>query len=223
MNNADFNYALFDLDGTLTDPSLGITNSIMYALSKMGRKIPPREELYKFIGPPLVPSFSEFLGMTADEALTALKFYREYFSTKGLFENIPYDGIDGTLASIKNHGITLALATSKPEDFAVQILEHFGLAEYFTKICGATMDERRTKKAEVVEYALESLGICSADKSSVIMVGDRLHDIEGARENNIKSVGVTWGFGSEDELKKAGADYIAHNMDELISLIKKED
>lgn len=219
MIKNNYDYALFDLDGTLTDPSLGITNSIMHALAKMEREIPPRSELYKFIGPPLVPSFCEFFGMTDDEALTALRFYREYFSTKGLFENVPYDGISDTLAEIKRRGVTLALATSKPENFAVQILEHFGLAEYFTKICGATMEEQRTKKAEVVLYAIESLGITDTANSRIVMVGDRLHDIDGAHENSIPAIGVTWGFGSMDELKTAGADYIAGSMTELISAV----
>ena len=131
----------FDLDGTLTDPALGITNSILHALEKMGRDLPTRESLYRFIGPPLVPAFQEFLGMTEEEANRALTLYREYFSVTGLFENTPYDGVENALAQLKDAGCTLVLATSKPEKFALRILEHFGLAQYFTKICGASMDE----------------------------------------------------------------------------------
>ncbi len=214
-----YKYALFDLDGTLTDPSLGITNSIMHALAKMGREIPSRESLYRFIGPPLVPAFREFIGMTAEEAEQAVVFYREYFSVTGLFENTPYDGIADLLAKLKERGVILAVATSKPEQFAVRILEHFGLADYFTLVCGASMDSSRSKKGDVIAYTLGELGLTDADKPSVLMIGDRHHDIEGAKENGLASAGVLWGFGDEDELKNAGADAIAHDMDELITII----
>lgn len=214
-----YKYALFDLDGTLTDPSLGITNSIMHALAKMGRDIPPRGELYCFIGPPLVTAFQEFLGLTAEEAEQAVVFYREYFSVNGLFENTPYEGIAELLAKLKERGVTLAVATSKPEKFAVRIIEHFGLAEYFTLVCGASMDSSRSKKGDVIAYTLGQLGVAEADKSSVLMIGDRHHDIEGAKENGIASAGVLWGFGDEDELKTAGADAIAHDMDELAKIV----
>lgn len=214
-----YKYALFDLDGTLTDPSLGITNSIMHALEKMGRDIPPREELYCFIGPPLVTAFQEFLGLTAEEAEQAVVFYREYFSVNGLFENTPYEGIAELLAKLKERGVTLAVATSKPEKFSVRIIEHFGLAEYFTLVCGASMDSSRSKKGDVIAYTLGQLGVAEADKSSVLMIGDRHHDIEGAKENGIASAGVLWGFGDEDELKTAGADAIAHDMDELAKIV----
>ena len=157
-----FEYALFDLDGTLTDPALGITNSIMYALDKMGREIPPRESLYNFIGPPLVQSFQS-LGMTKDEAETALRTYREYFSVKGLFENKVYDGIPEALENLSNAGVKIILATSKPEVYAAQILEHFSLDKYFTSVCGASMDEKRVDKADVIKYALDTNGI--SDKS----------------------------------------------------------
>lgn len=212
-----YKYALFDLDGTLTDPSLGITNSIMHALAKMGRTIPPREELYRFIGPPLVPAFQEFIGMTPEEAEQAVVFYREYFSVDGLFENTPYDGIETVLAKLKERGVTLAVATSKPEKFAARIIEHFGLAPYFTVVCGATMDSSRSKKGDVIAYTLGQLGI--TDKSFVLMIGDRHHDIEGAKENGLASAGVLWGFGDEAELKTAGADAIAHDMDELVKIV----
>ena len=214
-----YKYALFDLDGTLTDPSLGITNSIMHALAKMGREIPSRESLYRFIGPPLVPAFREFIGMTAEEAEQAVAFYREYFSVTGLFENTPYDGIAHLLAKLKERGVIPAVATSKPEKFAVRIIEHFGLAEYFTLVCGATMDSSRAKKGDVIAYTLDKLGITDAEKSAVLMIGDRHHDIEGAKENGLASAGVLWGFGSEDELTTAGANAIAHNMDELFTII----
>lgn len=211
-----FEYALFDLDGTLTDPALGITNSIMYALDKMGREIPPRESLYSFIGPPLVQSFQS-LDMTKDEAENALRIYREYFGVKGLFENKVYDGIPEALDKLSKDGVKLILATSKPEVYAAQILEHFSLDRYFTSICGASMDEKRVDKADVIEYTLDKNGV--SDKSKVIMIGDRLHDIIGAKKNDLKSVGVLWGYGSREEFHNAGADYIADSIDDMVKII----
>ncbi|MBQ8333763.1 MAG: HAD family hydrolase [Clostridia bacterium] len=205
---------LFDLDGTLTDPALGITNSILHALSKMGRELPSRESLYRFIGPPLVPAFQEFLGMTEEEAQRALVLYREYFSVTGLFENTVYGGIADALEKLKHAGCTLVLATSKPEQFAVRILGHFDLAQYFTLICGASMDEKRNTKDAVIGYALEKLG--QPDKSRVIMVGDRHHDVEGAAKFGIPTVGVLWGYGSRDELTDAGAAWLAADVGEMV-------
>ncbi|MGN1346189.1 MAG: HAD family hydrolase [Eubacteriales bacterium] len=214
-------YALFDLDGTLTDPSLGITNSILYALENMGRELPPRESLYRFIGPPLLPAFQEFLGMTPEEAGRALVLYREYFAKRGLFENEPYPGIADALASLHDRGVTLAVATSKPEPFAVQILDHFGLSAFFTCVCGATLDQNRTQKADIIAYALNCLGLTGDAKARVRipMVGDRRHDIEGARANHLSSIGVLWGFGTEEELRSAGADALAHDMEELVERV----
>ena len=211
-------YVLFDLDGTLTDPALGITNSIMHALRKMGREIPPRESLYAFIGPPLIPAFMNFLGMSEDEAKCALVHYREYFSEHGLFENTPYEGICRALEKVKNSGYRLAVATSKPEIFAIRIAEKFGLSEYFDCICGATLDETRTKKADVIAYALECL---DASPAECIMIGDRHHDIDGAHENKIRALGVTWGYGSRDELASAGAEYIIDNVCDILCSIEK--
>ncbi len=211
-------YILFDLDGTLTDPALGITNSIMHALEKMEREIPSRESLYCFIGPPLIPAFMNFLGMSEDEAKTALLYYREYFAERGLFENTPYDGISKTLTTLKSRGYRLAIATSKPEVFAVRIAEKFVLDTYFDCICGATLDETRTKKADVIEYALGQLG-ASADEC--IMIGDRHHDIDGAKTFGMKSIGVLWGYGSRDELTGAGADAIADTVADVCGLVEK--
>ena len=211
-----FEYALFDLDGTLTDPALGITNSIIYALEKMGREIPPRESLYSFIGPPLIQSFQS-LDMTKEEAERALQIYREYFSVKGLFENTVYDGIPNALCKLNDCGIKLLLATSKPELYAKQIIEHFGLDKYFTAIYGASMDEKRVDKADVIRYAAKSAGIANLNKA--VMIGDRMHDILGAKKNGIVSIGVLWGYGSEDELKEAGADYIVGTLSEMVSAV----
>ena len=207
----------FDLDGTLTDPALGITNSILHALARMGRELPVRESLYRFIGPPLVPAFQEFLGMTEEEAQRALVLYREYFSVTGLFENTVYGGIADALEKLKHAGCTLVLATSKPEQFAVRILGHFDLARYFTLICGASMDEKRNTKDAVIGYALEKLG--QPDKSRVIMVGDRHHDVEGAAKFGIPTVGVLWGYGSRDELTDAGAAWLAADVGEMVQML----
>ena len=155
--------------------------------------------------------------MTKDEAETALRTYREYFSVKGLFENKVYDGIPEALENLSNAGVKIILATSKPELYAEQILEHFSLDKYFTSVCGASMDEKRVDKADVIKYALDTNGI--SDKSKVIMTGDRLHDIIGAEKNGLTSVGVLWGYGSREELTEAGADNIADSIPEMVKII----
>ena len=208
--------AFFDLDGTLTDPSVGITNSVMHALERMGREVPPREELYSFIGPPLITQFMEYCNISKEEAEQAVVFYREHFSEIGLFENVPYDGVDESLARIKASGKKVCVATSKPEVFAKRILDKFGLSLYFDYICGATMDEKRTTKQEVIEYALVTSG---AKRENTVMVGDRRHDIEGARACSMRSIGVTWGFGSKEELETAGADFTAGSFGELEDIL----
>lgn len=212
-------YIFFDLDGTLTDPAIGITNSVFYALGKMGKPLPPREELYCFIGPPLLESFQKYIGMTPDEAEQGLTLYREYFSVTGLFENTPYTGVENMLCKLRNSGYTLCVATSKPETFAVQILEHFDLAKYFTQICGSSMDASRNTKTAVLEYLISKVG--EEAKASAIMIGDRHHDIDGAKNVGIPSLGVLWGYGSAEEFQKAGADYVAETMDALVDIVKK--
>ena len=199
----------FDLDGTLTDPYPGITNSILYALDRMGKPSVPRESLRRFIGPPLVPAFREFLGMTPEEADLALGYYREYFAARGLFENKPYPGIADALDEVRSAGKTLCLATSKPEKFAKQILEHFRLDAFFTEVCGASLDQSRSTKADVIRELIRRLGELTGDTageicSSAVMIGDRCHDAEGASAFGIPTVGVLWGYGSEEELTDAG-------------------
>ena len=213
----DQTHILFDLDGTLTDPAPGITNSIMFALKKAGMHVGPREEYYKFIGPPLVDSFCRFCGADHDTALLLLKYYREYFSVTGLFENAMFPGIPDMLDKLKNAGYTLAVATSKPEGFSCRILEHFGIFDRFAFVAGSTLDESRSTKAEVITWALENLGI-APDRA--VMVGDREHDILGARQQHLgKSVGVLFGYGSRNELESAGADFIAADIDELTAVL----
>ena len=207
------NVILFDLDGTLTDPGQGITNSVAYALRKLGQTPPPRAELEAYIGPPLAGSFEERAGLDRQTAQLAVSYYREYFSVTGIFENELYLGIPELLAALKAAGATISLATSKPTIYAKQILEHFEIDKHFDAIAGSELDGRRVKKAEVIDYALELLGI--NDRDGVVMIGDREHDIIGANKCCVASVGVTYGYGSREELEAAGAGHIVDSVEEL--------
>lgn len=211
-----FNTVLFDLDGTLTDPAEGITNSVAYALERYGIKVEDKKSLYTFIGPPLNDSFMRFYGFSAEKAMDAIMVYREYFRDKGIFENEVYEGIPELLEKIKKSGRKIVLATSKPEEFALRILEHFDLMQHFDAVAGASMDEKRNKKGDVIKYAMEKCGISA---EGTVMIGDREHDIFGAKENGLASIGVLFGYGSEDELKKAGADYIASSVEDIFELL----
>lgn len=208
---------LFDLDGTLTDPGVGITNSVMYALKKYGIEVSDRTELYKFIGPPLQESFELFYEFPEEKAGEAVKYYREHYSKTGIFENKVYDGLEDTLKKLKNSGKNLVVATAKPELFANQILEHFHLAEYFSFVAGANMDGSRTRKDEVIAYALESCGI--SDYKQAVMVGDREHDVLGAARFGIDTIGVLYGYGSREELEQAGAVYLAERPEDICRFV----
>lgn len=210
-------YILFDLDGTLTDPALGITNSVEYALRKFGLEVPDKKELYRFIGPPLIDSFEEFYGFSKPQAVKAVEYYRENFSTKGIYENKLYNGIPELLEGLKKADKTVILATSKPEQFACEILRHFGIIKYFDFVAGATMNETRTKKEEVIDYALKSCSITEPDNA--VMVGDRKYDIIGGHSFGIKAIGVLYGYGSLEELESAGADLIAKDVAELTGIL----
>jgi len=214
-----YNTIFFDLDGTLTDPGEGITNSVAHALRKWDIEETDKTKLYKFIGPPLIDSFQKYYGFSLEDARTNVKYYREYFSTKGLFENQVYDGVKELLKFLKESGKKLVVATSKPEKFSIEILKHFELYEYFDFVAGASMDETRTKKDEVIAYALESLGI--TEKSQVIMIGDREHDIYGAKAHGLASIGVLYGYGNREEFEKAGATYIVETVGELGDLLNE--
>lgn len=213
----DKKYILFDLDGTLTDPKEGITRSVAYALDKYGIKVDDLDTLLPFIGPPLLDSFHRFYGFGDRQSHEALMFYREYFSKKGIFENALYDGVPQLLEKLRRRGKVVILATSKPEQYARQILEHFGIDGLFDHICGASMDESRSRKADVIAYALDTAGI--SDPSLAVMVGDRLHDIEGGHACGLETVGVLFGYGSLEELTAAGADSIAADMSELEAIL----
>lgn len=212
-----YDVILFDLDGTLTDSGLGITNSVAYSLKKYGIEVSDRTELYKFIGPPLKESFEKYYGFSSEEAGRAVEYYREYYTDKGIFENAVYKGIEELLQEIQRSGKTAIVATSKPEVFAKRILEHFGLAKYFNDIVGANMDETRTKKDEVISHVLQSCDI--PDQTKVLMIGDREHDILGAKKAGIDSLGVLFGFGDYEELENAGADYIVETTEDIYPII----
>ena len=216
-----FTHIFFDLDGTLTDPAQGITNSFIHALKFYGLPIPSYEELCKLIGPPLPYSFESTFGFDHDKAMEAVAKYREYFASRGLFENKVYDGIPELLQSLKEKGKHLVVATSKPEEYSIKIIEYFGLNKYFDYVCGSLMDESRSKKSEVIAYALDCCGVGEDDKDKILMVGDRIHDIEGAKANGLKSCGILFGYGSREELEDAGADYIVKDINELLEVIKK--
>ena len=208
---------LFDLDGTLTEPFEGITNSVLYALHKCGIAETDREKLRAFIGPPLLASFSEYYGMTREEARRAVSFYREYYEEKGIFENAVIPGIPALVQTLSER-YRLFVATSKPELFAERIMERFGLRAYFVRTFGASLDETRTEKAEVIAYALQEGGIA---RETALMVGDRKHDILGAKANGIRSMGVLFGYGSREELAEAGADCIAETPADVLKIIEK--
>ena len=212
-----YGYIFFDLDGTLTDPALGITNSVMAALEAFGIPIPERRELYQFIGPPLMDSFRDFYGLTGEDCRRAVRAYRSHYAQQGIFENEPYPDLLATLDRLRTSGRHLVIATSKPEPYAVRIAEHFGFADRFELIAGALMDETRTRKEEVIAYALSRCG--DPPRSEVLMVGDREHDIRGAKACGLDAMGVLYGYGSREELEAAGADYLAASLPEAADMI----
>ena len=214
-----FSYYFFDLDGTLTNPAQGITNSFKHAFKELGLGIPSYETLCTFIGPPLVSTFKNYCGFNDEQAQDAVKKYREYFGKKGLFENEVIEGIPELLASLCNQHKHLVVATSKPEEYAKQILQHFDLDKYFDHICGSLMDETRSKKDEVIAYAIERNHI--SDKSKILMIGDRKHDILGAKKVGLKSCGVLFGYGSRQELETTGADFIAEDVSRLDKICRQ--
>lgn len=208
-----FNTILFDLDGTLTASELGITTGVKYALEELGVEVKDRKELLKFIGPPLKTSFKEFYGFDDETIQEGIRLYRVYYDKQGYRENEVYEGIREMLEALKNAGKEIIVATSKPEYLALMILEHFELKDYFDYIAGSSKDGKLVRKGDVIKYALSHSKY--KDLSEVVMVGDRFHDIEGARENNIKVVGVCYGYGNREEHEKYGADFIVDTVEEL--------
>lgn len=214
-----YQYYLFDLDGTLTDPAEGITKCVQYALTSLGREERPAQELYCYIGPPLKDSFERYGGLSQEEALLALEKYRERFSDKGMFENKVYPGIPELLSSLRKAGKILAVATSKPEVFSRQILAHFQLDSYFHEIVGSELDGSRMDKGEVIQEVFARLSLADGDKDRTLMIGDRKYDVIGAQDNGIGSVGVTFGYAEEGELQQAGANYIVDSVAQLGELL----
>ena len=207
---------LFDLDGTLTDSGEGIINCVIYALEKFGLPIPAREELRYFVGPPLHESFVK-QGVPAERAEEAVAVYRERYVPTGMFENTPYPGIRELLEALKEEGHTLYVASSKPEWMCVEILKHFQMDHYFHQICGATMDTSRTNKEAVIAYLLDLSGA----SDHIIMVGDTRFDVIGAKAHGIPTIGVSWGYGSVEEMQEAGAAAIAYSAEELLDTLRK--
>lgn len=212
-----YDYILFDLDGTLTDSAKGIMNGVKYALKHYNIKEEDYGDLHRFIGPPMQTSFQDFYGFEVEKAKEAVAVYREYYGTQGLFENEVYEGIENLLKQLKAAEKKLYVATSKPETYSIKILEHFDLAKYFDLIGGATMDGKIGTKAEVIKHTLESASVF--DLNNVLMIGDRHHDIEGAKEIGIDSMGILYGYGTREELEKAGADYIAEKASDILKYV----
>ena len=207
---------LFDLDGTLTDSGEGIINCAALALEHFGLSVPSREEMRAFVGPPLHETFQRF-GVPADQTEEAIRVYRSRYIPTGMFENTPYPGIRELLETLKAEGYTLYVANSKPEAMSVTILERFGLAPYFDRICGASTDTSRSTKDAVIAYLLEQSG----RKEDMIMVGDTKYDILGAKVHGIPAIGVSWGYGSVAEMVDSGAVGIADSMEELLELLRR--
>lgn len=208
---------LFDLDGTITDSAPGILNSVRHACRQLQLELPEEATLRRFLGPPLPASFRDYLHLDEAGAARAVAAFREYYPHRGIFENEVYSGIPELLADLKKAGRQVVLATSKPEAFARQILEHFSLARYFDAICGATMGETRTDKGEVIAYALQTAGI--TQREGVVMVGDREHDVKGATRNGLPCIGAVYGYGTAEELNAAGACALADTVADLHRLL----
>lgn len=206
---------LFDLDGTLTDSGEGIINCAALALEYFGLPVPDRETMRVFVGPPLHETFVKF-GIPEDQADKAVEVYRSRYTTVGKFENTPYPGIHDLLKTLKSHGHRLLVATSKPEALSVEIMEKFELAQYFDRICGASLDRSRSSKEDVIAYLLEQNGTAE----NMLMVGDTKFDVLGAKYHGIPAIGVSWGYGSIEEMQQAGAKAIVYSMDELLKLLE---
>ena len=208
---------LFDLDGTITDSAPGITKSIAATFAAMGLPIPTPAELVEYVGPPLLDAFRDFAHLNEATAREALALYRANYYDDGAFDSAVFPGVRGVLQRLTAAGIPLGVATSKPERQAKRILEHFGLSEYFTVIAGASEDEVRSSKADVLTEALRRLTDLGVDLSQTVLVGDRSHDIEGALEHDLPAIMVEWGYGSPAEA--AGAIAVVHSTDQLSSLL----
>lgn len=208
---------LFDLDGTLTDPKLGITNSIIFSLNKLKIEAPDNDDLVHFIGPPLSESYESTYQLTGDRNHLAIDYYREYFSDKGLYENKVYEGIEELLKTLTAEGRRLFVATSKPVTFAEQIIDYFHLGSYFEAIAGSELDGTRAQKHEVISHVMQHYDLNAED---CVMIGDRKHDLIGARRNDMDAIGVLYGYGSLVELEDEKPSKIVESVDELSDYLK---
>lgn len=222
-----FQYCLFDLDGTLTDPKEGITRSVQHALKYFGIEEPDLDKLEPFIGPPLKDSFMEFYGLSEGQALKAIEVYRERFAPIGVLENMIFPGTEQMLRRAREKGIHLAVASSKPLVFVRQILQHFQIDNYFEVIVGSELDGTRGSKEEVVEEALRQLGIMQMGQPErrrlCAMVGDRKFDIQGAKAHGLAAIGVSFGYAGPGELEAAGVDVVADTMEQLEALLTEDE
>ena len=205
-----YKYILFDLDGTLTDPKIGITKSVQYALEKNDIEVESIRELEKFIGPPLKDSFMQFYSFDDQRAVEAIEHYREYFKDKGIYENEVYKGIEALLRKLRSKGCIIAVATSKPTVFAKRIIEYFSLEKYFDIVVGSNLDGTRVDKAVIISFTINKLKIEELEQT--VMIGDRKHDIIGALKNNVDSIGVVYGYGTLEELKAVKPTYIVDSI-----------
>lgn len=213
----NYSVVLFDLDGTLSDPKIGITKSVQHALQKAGVMVNDLDELESFIGPPLQVSFQEIYGFNDTQITRAIRDYRERFTERGMFENKLYEDIPALLAHLKQQGYILTIATSKPTVFAEQIIKYFQLESYFDLVVGSHLDGSRSAKGEIIAEVLQQLD--SYPKEQFIMIGDRKYDLIGARENQIDAIGVTYGFGSLEELKNEEPTYIVDHVNDLLKYL----
>ena len=209
-----YSAVLFDLDGTISDSAPGITRSVAHAFERLGMPVPERKQLRVFIGPPLSKTFPEF-GVPKERVTEAITYYRELYTTEAKYENELYPGMEDLLKKLKEDGLKLYVATSKPEILAKDILKHFGIDHYFDEIAGATMDYARETKEAVLRYLLDKIG--TEDKA--VMIGDTVYDVEGANALQIPCIAVTWGFGNKEEMIQAGAVSIVDTMDELYQAV----
>lgn len=207
---------LFDLDGTISDPKVGITKSVAYALQRFHITVEDLDSLTPFIGPPLQESFMHDYGFDEEKAQQAIEYYRIYFNDRGMYENTLYDTMEEILAKLCARGYTCIIATSKPEVFAKQIVDYFHIQSYFKDVCGATMDSQRTRKEDVIAYAMKKHSLST---QQTMMIGDRKHDVIGAKINQLPSIGVRYGYGGYQELSVAGADHIVDTPQELYTYL----
>lgn len=216
-----YKYVFFDLDGTITEPEEGIINGVLYALSRFGITVEDRTTLYPYIGPPLRDSFRDYHGLSEEDTEQAILYYREYYSTKGIYQNDIMPGMEQAFWTLRKHGCHLYVATSKPELYAKQILEDLKLDGYFDIIAGSTFDKARDTKAAVIEYLITSIAANQIKPAfdDIIMVGDRKFDVLGAREFGIDTIGVLFGYGSKEEFDACACRYVAADAKEMVKMI----